>query len=117
LLKLVQLFFSVVRPLTLLKWAIYLIIPATIWVWANFPTIQAYLKARDRRETYQQEVSQLKSLQEQLVSERTELQTGGFQLEKTIREKQFMVYPGEKIIVIQDPGNETQSPESATPQE
>lgn len=103
MLKLARLIFSVIRPLTLLKWAIYIIISASISVWFKFPEIQAYLKARDRREAYMQEVAQLKSKLEQLERERTELQTGGFQLEKAIREKQFMVYPGEKIILVETP--------------
>lgn len=109
--KWIHLFFSVVRPFTLVKWSAYLVICAVLWVWADFTTIQDYLDVRERRQNYENEVVRLKAHLSQQAQERTELQSGGFHLEKTIREKQFLVYPGEKIIFVQPPSTASSGPD------
>jgi len=100
------------RPLTLVKWAGYLIIPAMLWVIVHFPTLQTYFREQDRLSDDRAVVKQLQLTQAQLQREKEDLKPGGFQEEKVIREKFRMTKPDERIIFIEPATSTNASTES-----
>ncbi len=91
------------RPKTIVMWAAYLFIPAAIWIYYNYATLQAYFNERDRYNTYRTEVANLEKQQARLSDDLKSLKSGGFSLEKTIRERHGMIKPGEKVIILNPP--------------
>lgn len=90
-----------VHPKRLMIWALCLIVPAGAWMVLNYSELQHFFHARERLEQYRTAVAKLEQQQVRLQQENQELQEGGFSMEKSIRERLFMVKPGEKILLIE----------------
>ncbi|MCL5270313.1 MAG: septum formation initiator family protein [bacterium] len=109
MLKLLNLVLVCCRPAALVKWAVYLLVVAAIWIYFNRATLQAYFAARERYNAYRAEVAAQEKQQARLNAELKALKAGGFPAEKAIRERLFMVRPGEKIIFVDPPGGKAGS--------
>jgi cell division protein FtsB len=89
------------RPMALVKWTVYLMIPAVLWVILHIPTLHEYIQVRERLHNYRAEVSRLQLNQEQLQREQAALKAGGFPAEKAVRERFRLIKPGDHIIFIE----------------
>jgi cell division protein FtsB len=94
---------SLCRPVRLIRWTTFFLALMLLWVALNYTTLQSYFAAREQRNTYRESVAGLKAEKKKLKRHAGELEDGGFQVEKTIRERLKMARPGEKIIFVQPP--------------
>jgi hypothetical protein len=97
-------------PSLLVKVASYIFVGGALMLYINYPTLQEYFRARARRESYRESVAALKKEYDKLLREQSELKNGGFETEKTIRERLMMVKPGERILFIDPPAGEEDAP-------
>jgi len=92
------------QPARFLRWLTFVILSLGIlWILINYETLGEYFEARDRLTAYNENNARLQQRQAELESELKALESGGFPAEKAIRERLFMVKPGEKIIFIEEP--------------
>lgn len=98
-------------PSLAIKIASYAFVGAALMLYINYPTLQEYFQARQRRESYSESVAALKKEYSRLLREQAELKNGGFETEKTIRERLRMVKPGERILFIDPPADSADSAE------
>jgi cell division protein FtsB len=93
-------------PSLLIRAAAYLFAATALMVYLNFPTLQEYFHARERRDSYRDSVAGLRREYAQLQQEQAELKNNGFDKERAIRERWLMIKPGEQILFIDPPSDE-----------
>lgn len=99
-------------PLALLKLAIYLTVPAALWIATNYPSIEEFFEARSLRDRNRAEVRRLETDRARLSEEAAEFRTGDARaVEKAARERHDMVRRGERVILLEPADGEV--PETA----
>jgi cell division protein FtsB len=92
------------QPGRFVRWLVLVSVSlGLLWVLINYETLGEYFSARDRLRSYRDANSRLQRRQAELESELEALEAGGFAAEKAIRERLYMIQPGEKIIFIETP--------------
>lgn len=95
------------RPLFLLKWGLLASVAAGLWLAVNYERLQDYFETRARRGEAGRTVETMERQYSQLLQEKKELERWGFSAEKAIRERLKMARPGERIIMIEEPRDES----------
>ena len=95
--------FSFFHPVGLAKWACALALACAVWIWINHSEITQFFEVRDQVDLQREEMERRKTMQADLERERQQLTSGGFSMEKAIRERFLYARPGEKVIFIQTP--------------
>jgi len=100
----------------IIKWIVYVTIPAVVWFGVNYQTLRNYLSSQNGLDQNKIEVAKLEKEYKKLQLEKRQLETGGFSTEKTIRERFKMVRPGERVIFIEPtPGDSSAETKSTAP--
>ncbi len=95
------------RPLFLFKWAFLGAAISSLWLAVNYDRLRDYFEARARRSDINRRVEAMERQYSQLQHEKSELEKWGFSAEKVIRERFKMSRPGEHVIIIEPPANES----------
>lgn len=95
------------RPLLLLKWIFLGVGVAGLWLALNYEGLKEYFEARARRNEVRQTVEAMDRQYSQLLQEKHELEQWGFTAERAIRERLKMIRPGERVLMIDTPANES----------
>jgi cell division protein FtsB len=93
-------------PFILVKWLAYLAVLFALWLAFNYDTLRDYFSSQTLMRQNQAEVAALESEHKRLNEENKQLEVGGFEAEKVIRERFKMVRPGERVIFIEEPKEE-----------
>lgn len=95
------------RPLLLFKWAFLGAAISSLWLAVNYDRLKDYFEARARRSEINRRVETMERQYSQLQEEKIQLERWGFSAEKVIRERFKMARPGERVILIQPPTEES----------
>lgn len=95
------------RPFLLLKWGFVAAAIASLWLAVNYDRLEDYFEARARRSEANRTVQSMERQYSQLVHEKHELERWGFSAEKAIRERLKMARPGEHVIILEAPPEES----------
>lgn len=95
------------RPLLFLRWVFLAVGVAGLWLALNYEGLKDYFEARARRNEVRQTVETMDRQYSQLLQERHELEQWGFTAERAIRERLKMIRPGERVLMIEPPRNES----------